>query len=236
MARTRLLAALVLLGSSCGEPVSPIAVNPAAPVAARATARARLEREPKEFRAVPSAAAGELLASRTLYGDAAPLPLGVHDGWLELRAVSDGAGARLAVEHFDLALDDLVFSASQVPPHGLTFTRARFVLEQGVALPVQWYGDGAVGVARGELPLEFQAWVVLADESLSPLPFVSFSTPVEIVAAADDAGGLRLAVDLARQGAFWDWGGLLQLGELELGVEAAEAALPEHFQERTTVP
>lgn len=216
------LGALLWLGA-CGLPSDDEVDTPSTetgpglvPDPTIATTRARLRTS--RTLAVSTASRAEVTARRLLGDDLVETAtLAVRGGSLALRALPDG---RLAVEALDVDLGDVRLSAATLPPDGLALT-AIHVRLRPQAMAARW-SDGAVtATADGELLLDWS----LAQQPGEVVPMATqhiAAVPLTVDVARGPGGRLAATLRATRPGTFFDWAGLLELGELVLTVEAAE--------------
>ncbi|MFZ5445472.1 MAG: hypothetical protein ACOZQL_36110 [Myxococcota bacterium] len=223
-----LLVALVVLGVGCGEGAVP-AVDESTPreEVPAVSARNRLEAEPQLFRILPVGSEGVFTTRRVQYGtERAPVHFAFDDGWIEAQAGWDRAGTVLGLTRLSASLPEFRFSASQLPPNGLTFARAKILLAEPTALRVQWMGDNELGLARGTVPVELHLWLRLSNGNESPLEVAHLELPVTLV-VHQASGVMGIDLEASQAGALWDWAELFELGDLRVQVRAAEKS--EHF-------
>lgn len=237
MKRSPLLAALVIIGfAGCGEGISPVVESRAKPtMPTPTTVRERLEAEPKEFRAMPALTSGELVTRRVLADVSSAVSLGVADGRMELQARNNAQGAHMSVSRFEVALRDVKLTPAQLPPNGLTFTQVRLVMTEPATLHVRWYGDGELGFASGQLPVELQVWVLMSTGAISPMEHAQFTVPIELMVSEDEHHVLGMSLDVSHAGALWSWSNLFELKDLKLNVGALEVTPLDQLPPRQVV-
>lgn len=222
MLRRAVLCSLIALGgcvlssSSDGAPEEPGLIAPPSPPPSATTTRGKLERG-RTLRILPGSEA-EVTATR-LWGDelveTATLP--IAGGELTVRSLADG---RLALDALRLVIGDVQLSAASVPPSGLELTGVQ-VSVAPLVVPARWSGEeGAAASGTVEL---------LLDWSLSQKPAGSVPMATQHIAAvpltvdvASEGGRVVAILRAARRGTFFTWGGLMELGDLAVTVEAAE--------------
>lgn len=230
-----LLAALLLIPSTgCGPALSPALEDPTGTIsAAEPTVRQRLERDLTPFRILPTPSTGDFTCRRVLEDVNSAVPFALADGWFEAQAITDPDGERLAVTRFSGSLKDVRFTAGQLPPTGLTLTQVRFALAEPAKLKVRWFGDGAMGWANGTLTVEIRSALLLSDGTASPLEVGRLALPVTLTVQQTANGVLGLSLSGGRDAVIWSWGGLFELRDLGVSLEAFEVT-PEdgrwHFE------
>ncbi len=221
-----LISAVLVLSVGCGEGTFSGQQRATQPCAVPGpSAWERLETKPVIFEFHPGTSLGSFTTHRARdVGPPLPTPLRLTSGRVELLAGWHSVGPLLSVTRFEGALADVHLSQAQLPPSGLTLTNGSFKLSRGVALPVRWLGDGAVGLAAGAVPVEVHLSLLLSTGEVSPLEVGHLDAlPVELVVERSAGEVLLLTAKAAQPGVLWSWGGLLELGNLAVTLEASEA-------------
>ena len=214
-----LLAALVFSSFACELAPSLALDGPAAVTHPLLTTRQRLERDVASLRVQPGRSLGSFTTQR-LVGGPSTVPIQLADGSLEAQALTSGAGSSILVSSFDATLGDVKFTKQQVPPSGLTLTSVHFTTSAPQSLEVQWLGDGNVGLASGTLSIDLHSALRLSTGGESPLAVAKVEVPVELTGGQTANGLIGLWLDIAPQGPMWNWGGLIELGDLAMSLEA----------------
>lgn len=217
-----LLVALIVLGFGCGDGAVPAVEEGSSNDTSPVTARARLEAEPVLFRVLPVGSEGVFTTRRVQYGtERAPVHFAFSDGWIEAQAGWDHAGPVLGLTRLSGALPSFSFSASQLPPNGLTFARTKILLSEPATLRVQWMGDSELGLAHGTVPVELHFWLRLSNGNESPLEVAHLDLPITLVVHQAN-GVMGVQLEASQSGALWSWADLFELGDLRVQVQAIE--------------
>lgn len=222
-----LLSAVLVLSLGCGAGSAvPVVEGTTAPCEVPGpSAWARLKQEPVTFLLHPGTSLGSFTTRRARdLGAPFPVELRLASGRVELLANWDASRQLLSLTRFEGALANVYLSEVQLPPAGLTLTDVSFKLSRSVALPVRWLGDGAVGEAAGRVPIEIRASVLTSTGEASPLDVGHLDgLPVELVVQRSAGDVLLLSAKAAQPGVLWSWGGLFELGNLAVTMDASEA-------------
>lgn len=225
-----LLAALVVIGfSGCGQDLAGGLESPTGAISVcNGPALATRERLAQNIplRVHPVTSLGTLTAQRVLNGFTSEVPLKLSDGWFEAQALTSRGGPLIAVMRFGAALDDVKFTALQLPPHGLTLTKVSFAMPEPALMPVRWLGDGSVGMAKGTLAVDLRTSVLLSTGAVSPLEVARLQVPVELTVSQTANRLVALSVQVVPDGKLWNWAGLFELRDLMMSMEAFEVGTP----------
>jgi hypothetical protein len=147
------------------------------------------------------------------------IDIGVTGGELELSA---SAAGDLIVDRIDVTFDDIVLTPSELPPNGLTLTGISVRLAHPALAVATWYGDD-VAEAEATVDVDFD-WAILApDGDLLPLGTQHVTgVDARFDVSSDAEGRVLVTIGAARDGQFWDWGGLVELSDLRLTLASSE--------------
>lgn len=221
-----LLSAVVVLSLGCGEGGAVPVVEGATPPCETAgpSAWARLKKAPITFQLHPGTSLGSLTTRRIIdLRPPLPVELRLASGRVQLLSNWDASGQLLSLTRFEGTLGNVYLSELQLPPAGLTLTNVSFKLARSVALPVRWLGNGAVGAATGRVPIEIRASILTSTGEASPLDVGHLDgVPLELLVQQSAGDVLLVSVKAAQPGVLWSWGGLFELGNLAVVMDASE--------------
>lgn len=182
------------------------------------TVRAALAR-PRTL-AVRAGSVAEVTAHRLLGDDLVETAtLAIHGGELTARALADG---RLAVDSLRLVVGDVHLSPQTLPPSGLDLTEIT-VHARPVVVAARWPGGGGAGAVTASAEIELLLdWSLAKPGQLLPMATQHIAVPLVVEISRAAGGKLAAALRGARDGVFFTWSGLLELGDLRLDVVAGE--------------
>lgn len=217
-----LVSAVVVLTLGCGAPVVPAVVDGTPCPEAVPTARERLEELPVAFELTPGLSFGTLLTRQVMLDASAAVALRPTSGWLEVSASNTPAGELLTVSRFEGALRDVELPGL----NGLTLTGVRFHLAAPATLAVRWLTGGEVGWASGTVPVDIHTSLRLSSGAVSPLEVGHLpALPMEFLVQRTTSGALLVSASVEQRGTLWTWGGLYELAELAVKLEAVESGV-----------
>lgn len=159
-----------------------------------------------------------LVTGRYLDGHSLPrtAAVAVLEGSVDVGVTAQGT---FGLNRVTLELGDVIAYPGGVPLH-LTDLRVR--LEQPIRLHTAWSDDGLALDAVGDvtLLLDWSLQVqgqpyVLAQQRLTDIP-----VHISVVAMGPSHVGLHIGA--AQPGVFWSWGGMLELADLDLDLNASD--------------
>lgn len=179
------------------------------------TARAALAR-PRDLTVRPGSVA-ELTARRLLGDDLVETAtLAIDGGQLTARALADG---RLAIDELTLVVGDVHLSPQALPPSGLELT-AITVHVRPLVIDARWSVGGAA--VSAEAPVELLLdWSLAEPGQVLPMATQRIAVPLALEISRGAGGELVATLRADREGVFFTFAGLLELGDLRLSVAAA---------------
>src|SRR5688572_6043670 len=98
------------------------------------------------------------------------LAIAPYDSEVSVTAIRNGSTPEgdLAMDRFEVALDDVVLSEETIPPHGVTLTGIRLSLAEPALAQATWFSDGDVASAEATVDLWLD-WAIQGDDGPLPL-------------------------------------------------------------------
>jgi hypothetical protein len=186
-----------------------------------ATTRDRLVTEARSLDVLAEDAAVTVSATRhTSTVETGEIDLAILGGRIELSADDRGD---VVIDALQIQVDDVVLSAEELPPHGITLTDISLTLAAPATGETTWQSDGDFGTAEVTMDLDLD-WALLGNDG-AHLPLgIKHITGVAVTfdVASDAEGRVVLTLHAARAGQFWDWAGIVELSDLSLALTSIE--------------
>ncbi len=172
---------------------------------------------PQSLPIAPSGARGSFATARGTAGQTeAAIDLAVTGGSIELWAPSDGL---LVVRTLQVQLADVAVPPAVLPPSGAYLTEVGARLASPISIEAVEQGGSVSVIAT--LDLEAHWALAAADGTVFPMSQISLDKlPFSLEISRNALGLLQARLVGFRDGTFWRWAGILELGDLTVDLRA----------------